>query len=159
MGIIKVNIKANLGGYQSSRPGDRNGRLDLHQIHDSRENYLEGIFVLQQETGHVRSIDLARHLNLSRASVSNAVKKMEEEGYVVMEKDGELRLTEKGAYIGQMIDERHKTLKDLLMYVGVGEDLAEYDACRMEHAISKETFKILKDYLDQHVPEVLENLE
>lgn len=131
----------------------------MHQIHDSKENYLEGIFVLQQETGHVRSIDLTRHLNLSRASVSNAVKKMEEEGYVVMEKNGELRLTEKGAYIGQMIDERHKTLKDLLMYVGVDEDLAEYDACRMEHAISKETFKILKDYLDQHVPEVLENLE
>ncbi|WP_053942238.1 metal-dependent transcriptional regulator [Kallipyga gabonensis] len=131
----------------------------MHQIRDSKENYLEGIYVLQEETGHVRSVDLARHLNLSRASVSNAVKKMEEEGYVIMEKDGELRLTEQGAAIGQMIDERHKTLKDLLMYVGVDEDLAEYDACRMEHAISKETFQILKDYLDKHVPEVLENVE
>lgn len=131
----------------------------MHQIHDSKENYLEGIFVLQQEMPSVRSVDLARHLNLSRASVSNAVKKMEEEGYLIMESDGELRLTEQGTKIGQEIDERHKTLRELLMFVGVDEELADYDACRMEHAISKETFHILKDYLDKHAPEVLESQE
>lgn len=128
----------------------------MHHIQDSTENYLEGIYVLRDQLGHVRSIDLANYLEISRASVSAAVKKMEEEGLVNMAEDGELKLTIKGARVGKEIYDRHLTLKKLLMMVGVEETLADHDACRMEHAISKETFHMLKKYLQDNLPDFQE---
>ena len=91
----------------------------MHNIHDSEENYLEAIVVLERELGTVRSIDVANHLDLSRASVSNAMKKLEQEGKVEMLEDGSLILTKKGRDIGVDIDERHQTLKDWFLHIGV----------------------------------------
>ncbi|MFR9279777.1 metal-dependent transcriptional regulator [Levyella massiliensis] len=118
----------------------------MHNIHDSEENYLEAIVVLERELGTVRSIDVANHLDLSRASVSNAMKKLEQEGKVEMLEDGSLILTKKGRDIGVDIDERHQTLKDWFLHIGVSPATAEDDACKVEHAISKETFECLKHY-------------
>lgn len=118
----------------------------MHNIHDSEENYLEAIVVLERELGTVRSIDVANHLDLSRASVSNAMKKLEQEGKVEMLEDGSLILTKKGRDIGVDIDERHQTLKNWFLHIGVSPATAEDDACKVEHAISKETFECLKHY-------------
>lgn len=121
----------------------------MHDMRDSSENYLEAIFVLHKQTGHVRSIDIANHLDLSRPSVSKAMKKLEESGHIVMEADGEIVLTESGLRIGREIDDRHQTLLKLLIHIGVSEDIAEEDACKIEHALSKETFAALKAFLPE----------
>ncbi|MCI6156505.1 MAG: metal-dependent transcriptional regulator [Peptoniphilaceae bacterium] len=119
----------------------------MHNIHDSVENYLEAIVVLERSLGMVRSVDLANHLNISRASVSNAIKKMEADGQVTMGEGGALLLSEEGRRIGREIDERHQTVKGLLIHIGVSEENAENDACRIEHAISAETFDRIKAVL------------
>ena len=116
----------------------------MHDLRDSSENYLEAIVVLKREKGHVRSIDIANHLELSRPSVSKAMKKIEELGHIVMESDGEIVLLESGERIGREIDERHQILYRLLVKLGVSEENAENDACKIEHALSQETFDRLK---------------
>ncbi len=116
----------------------------MHDLRDSSENYLEAIVVLKREKGHVRSIDIANHLELSRPSVSKAMKKLEELGHIVMESDGEIVLLESGERIGREIDERHQILYRLLVKLGVSEENAENDACKIEHALSQETFDRLK---------------
>lgn len=116
----------------------------MHDLRDSSENYLEAIVVLKREKGHVRSIDIANHLELSRPSVSKAMKKLEELGHIVMENDGEIVLLESGERIGREIDERHQILYRLLVKLGVSEENAENDACKIEHALSQETFDRLK---------------
>lgn len=125
----------------------------MHNIHDSEENYLEAIVVLEREVGVVRSIDVANHLDLSRASVSNAMKKLEQEGHVTMEEDGSLTLSSSGRTIGEEIDLRHRTLKDWFLHVGVSPEVAEDDACKVEHAISSETFTCLRAYFDNNIRE------
>ncbi len=122
----------------------------MHQVYDSLENYLEAIYVLHMESDKVLSIDLANDLDLSRASVSNAVKKMRDKGYVIMEKGGNLVLTEEGERIGREINERHQTVKKILIHIGVDKDLADHDACRIEHALSQETFEAIKKFLDKN---------
>lgn len=121
----------------------------MHQVYDSLENYLEAIYVLHQEQDEVLSVDLARDLELSRASVSNAVKKMRDRSLVIMEKGGNLVLTEEGERIGREINDRHQTVKKILMHIGVDEELADHDACRIEHALSQETFSAIKNFLDK----------
>lgn len=123
----------------------------MHNIHDSEENYLEAIVVLERDLGVVRSIDVANHLELSRASVSNAMKKLEQEGRVTMEDDGSLQLSSSGRAIGEEIDLRHRTLRDWFLHVGVSHKVAEEDACKVEHAISAETFDCLRAYFDQKI--------
>lgn len=117
----------------------------MHNIHDAEENYLEAIVVLRRMQGEVRSIDLAHHLSLSRASVSNAMKKLEKEGHVVMTPDGRLSLTPSGEAIGREIDDRHQTIKRWFLSLGISEENAENDACRIEHAISQETYDRVKE--------------
>lgn len=119
----------------------------MHQIFDSTENYLEAIVKLTQENGHIRSVDLANFFDISRASVSNAVKKMEEEDYLRMEEDGGLTLTPSGKALGESIYDRHLTLRTGLLALGVDKKTANEDACKIEHAISEETFALLKEYL------------
>lgn len=116
----------------------------MHNIHDAEENYLEAIVVLHRTQGEVRSIDLAHHLSLSRASVSNAIKKLEKEGHVIMQHDGILKLTPSGEAIGREIDDRHQTIKRWFLSLGISEENAENDACRIEHAISQETYDRVK---------------
>ncbi len=122
----------------------------MHQVYDSLENYLEAIYVLRMESDKVLSVDLAKDLDLSRASVSNAVKKMRDKGYVIMEKGGNLVLTEEGERIGKEINERHQTVKKILIHLGLDEELADHDACRIEHALSQETFDAIKKFLDKN---------
>lgn len=125
----------------------------MHNIHDSEENYLEAIVVLERDLGVVRSIDVANHLDLSRASVSNAIKKLEQEGRVTMEEDGSLLLSSSGRAIGEEIDLRHRTLRDWFLHVGISPEVAENDACKVEHAISAETFACLRTYFDKNIRE------
>lgn len=121
----------------------------MHNIHDSEENYLEAIVVLERSLGTVRSIDVANHLDLSRASVSNAVKRLEQAGHLIMDDNGSLKLTESGRKIGQEIDERHQLLKRWFISIGVKEEVADEDACRVEHALSQETFDKMKEHFDE----------
>lgn len=117
-------------------------------MYESGENYLETILILKEKQGVVRSVDIARKLNFSKPSVSRAVGILKEDGYLTMEPTGELELTEKGMEKAGAIYERHKLLTEFLQKVaGVTPEIAEEDACRMEHIISDETFKGIKRFM------------
>lgn len=113
------------------------------QIHESAEDYLEAILMLQERLGAARSVDVAAELEFSKASVSIAMKKLRENGYVVVDKDGFLSLTPKGKEIATHIYDRHKTLTDFFVRLGVDPDTAARDACKVEHDLSEETFEKL----------------
>lgn len=115
-------------------------------IHESGEMYLEAILVLSQKNGFVRSIDVSEYLGYSKPSVSRAVGILKNGNYIAMEKDGSLTLTESGKEIAEKIFERHTVLSRLLMKLGVSEETATADACRLEHAISDESFEAIKRY-------------
>ena len=115
-------------------------------VHESGEMYLEAIYVLHQKTGFVRSIDVSEYLGYSKPSVSRAMGILRTGEYIVIENDGAITLTEKGQEIAGKIYERHTLLTKLLMHIGVGEETAAADACKLEHAISDESFEALKKY-------------
>ena len=115
-------------------------------IHESGEMYLEAILVLSQKNGFVRSIDVSEYLGYSKPSVSRAVGILKSGNYIAVEKDGSLTLTESGKEIAEKIFERHTVLSRLLMKLGVSEETATADACRLEHAISDESFEAIKRY-------------
>lgn len=116
-------------------------------IHESGEMYLEAILVLSQKNGFVRSIDVSEYLGYSKPSVSRAVGILKKQNYIVVEKDGSLKLTESGRTIAEKIFERHTVLSKLLTKMGVSEETATADACKMEHAISDESFEAIKHYM------------
>ena len=111
----------------------------------SGEDYLEAILVLKQKKGVVRSIDVAHHLNYSKPSVSRAVNNLKGDGYLEMQPAGELILTGKGRAVAETILERHTILTKLFVHAGVPEGIAAEDACKVEHDISEETFRCLKE--------------
>ena len=117
------------------------------KIHASGEDYLEAILILQKQMGEgsVRSVDLARHMEFSKPSISHAVGVLRDGGYLEMDKDGFLHLTDKGREVAGKIYERHQFFTEQLIAVGVDETTAEQDACRIEHAISDESFQKLKN--------------
>ena len=117
------------------------------KIQESAEDYLEAILVIQERKGNVRSIDVAHHLNFSKPSVSRAMSLLWENGYVQMDKDGLLSLTDAGMEIASRIYERHRLLTEWLTVLGVSPDVAAEDACRIEHDISEETFTRLKEHI------------
>lgn len=117
------------------------------KIQESGEDYLEAVLVLKQTKGIVHSIDVARHLNFSKPSVSRAMKLLREDGDVTMDADGAIELTEKGLQIAESIYERHCLLSTWLAQLGVNEEQAAADACRMEHVLSTETFEKLKAHV------------
>ena len=117
------------------------------KIQESAENYLEAILQLQEEHGSVRSIDVVQHLGFSKPSVSRAMSLLRENGYVLMDRDGLLTLTDAGREIAERIYERHKLLTRWLGFLGVDPDRATADACRMEHAVSNETFEKMKAHI------------
>ena len=117
------------------------------KIQESAEDYLEAILVIQERKGNVRSIDVAHHLNFSKPSVSRAMSLLRENGYVQMDKDGLLSLTDAGMEIASRIYERHRLLTEWLTVLGVSPDVAAEDACRIEHDISEETFTWLKEHI------------
>lgn len=118
------------------------------KIHESAENYLEAILMIQKEKGSVRSIDVAHKLSFSKPSVSRAVSLLRENGYINMGRDGLLELTEEGRSIAESMYERHTFISRWLMSLGIPEDIALEDACRMEHDISDVTFQKLKEHIE-----------
>lgn len=118
------------------------------QIHESAENYLETILMIQNEKGVVRSIDVARHLEFSKPSVSRAMTLLKTNGYIVMESDGHIHLTEQGKEIAERILERHLLLTKWLVHLGVDEKTASEDACRIEHDISEVSFQKIKEHIE-----------
>lgn len=118
-------------------------------IHESGEMYLETIHVLYKKNGRVRSIDISEHMGYSKPSVSRAVGLLKQGGYLTVEDTGNLRLSPEGLQIAQKIYTRHKLLKTVLMRLGVDEQTAGEDACKMEHVISDATFEAIRKHLEQ----------
>ena len=113
-------------------------------VHESGEMYLEAIFVLSGAGKFVRSIDVSEYLGYSKPSVSRAVGILRSGGYITVDKDGGLALTDTGREIAEKIYERHTVLTRLLTRLGVDQETAAADACKMEHAISDESFEAIK---------------
>lgn len=116
------------------------------EIRESAENYLESILILQRRSGSVRSIDVANELGFSKPSVSIAMKNLRENGYITVDDGGLITLTEKGTHIAETMYERHTLLTGWLVRLGVDEQTAVQDACRMEHVISAESFAAIKNH-------------
>lgn len=114
------------------------------KIKESAEDYLETILMLSHSKEHVRSIDIVKHMNLSKPSVSVAMKKLRENGYILMDTDGYITLTDDGRAIAEKIYERHEFISQWLEDLGVHRDIAMADACRIEHVLSDETFSAIK---------------
>lgn len=119
-------------------------------VRESGEMYLEAILVLAKKSGYVRSIDVSEYLGYSKPSVSRAIGILREGGYILMEKDGAITLTDSGKKLAETIYERHTVLSELLIRLGVDEKTATDDACRIEHVISDESFQAIKQYYYQH---------
>ena len=119
------------------------------RIHKSAEDYLEMILRLNEEKGYARSVDIATGLGVSKPSVSVAMKQLREGGYIVMDKDNYISLTDTGMEIAQRIYERHKVLTRMLTMIGVDEKTAEDDACKVEHDISIKTFDAIRRQLER----------
>lgn len=120
------------------------------QIYESAEDYLEAILVIQMRKGVAHSIDIAEEKHFSKASVSIAMKKLRENGYISMDKDGTLKLLEPGQKIAERIFERHQVLTDFFISLGVDEETAAKDACKVEHDLSDITFTKLKEKVMQN---------
>ena len=119
-------------------------------LQESGEMYLEAIYVLSERSNAVRGIDVGDYLGYSKPSVSRAVGVLKREGLVKKDSDGFLKLTEAGQILGKRIYERHTVLTKMLVNLGVDEDTASNDACRIEHYISDTTFDAIKAHMKQH---------
>jgi len=126
-------------------------------IYESGEMYLETIHVLSKKNGAVRSIDISAHMGYSKPSVSRAVGVLKKGGYILVDKEGFITLTETGLSVAEKIYARHTLLTRLLTSLGVSEQTAMEDACRMEHAISDETFAALQKYLQSNGQLTMDN--
>ncbi len=118
-------------------------------IHESAEDYLESILILKERLGVVRSIDIVNELGHSKPSVSVAMKKLRENGYISMARDGSITLNESGMEIAADIYHRHKTLTRLFEQLGVSGETARLDACKVEHDLSDETFSKICEFVEQ----------
>lgn len=116
----------------------------------SGEMYLETIYVLCQKKGSVRSIDIAEHMNFSKPSVSRAVGMLKGENYITVDKEGHISLTDKGVTFAKKIFERHTVLSKALILLGVDEQTASEDACKIEHVISDKSFDALKKFIENN---------
>ena len=116
-------------------------------IHESAEDYLEAILRLRETKGQVRSVDIAQLLGVTKPSVSFAMKKLRENEYIHMDQDNLITLTQKGEEIALRVYDRHKTIMQFLMSLGVSEETAREDACKLEHDISEESFNALRKHL------------
>ncbi len=115
-------------------------------LYESSEDYLETILMIKEEKGYVKSIDIAEHLHFSKPSVSIAMKKLLENGYIVIGKNGHIELTEKGSEVASKTYDRHKILTKVFISLGIDKDVAAKDACKVEHDLSEETFQAIKKY-------------
>ena len=118
-------------------------------IQESAENYLESILILKKEHGYVRSIDISHHLNVTKPSVSRAVKQFKENGYITIAENGYIELTPKGLSLATSVYDKHVTITDFLVKIGVDKAVAAQEACRIEHVISEGTFEKLKTHIEE----------
>ncbi len=118
------------------------------KIKESAENYLETILMLKNKKGYVRSIDIANELSFAKASVSVAMKALRENEYIQVDENGYIALTEKGLQIAEGLYERHQVIAKALIALGVDEETAYEDSCKIEHHISSESFEKIKEYLE-----------
>lgn len=118
------------------------------KIYESGEDYLETILILKNKNGNVRAIDIANYLGFSKPSVSRATSVLKSKGFIVVD-NGHIELTESGRKIAEKTYEKHVTFTNFLIKIGVNEKTAAHDACRIEHAISEESFKCLKEFISQ----------
>ncbi|MBR5270685.1 MAG: metal-dependent transcriptional regulator [Clostridia bacterium] len=117
-------------------------------LYESGENYLETILILKEKYGYVRSIDVARELNVSKPSVSRAVSVLKNDGYISLDQNGMIVLTDEGTRVANKIYERHNIITKHLISLGVSEEVASNDACKIEHVLSDETFEKIKNIVD-----------
>ncbi len=117
-------------------------------LQESGEMYLESIYVLSKQNTSVLSIDVCEYMGYSKPSVSRAVKILRENDYITVESDGNLRLTEKGKAVAESMYQRHTVLTNFLKQLGVSDEIASKDACKIEHVISEESFEIIKAHTE-----------
>lgn len=117
------------------------------KINESSENYLETILMISHKKPHVRSIDIANELEFTKPSVSVAMRNLRENGYVMVDDEGYITLTEAGKQIAETMYERHTMLSNWLMYLGVDKETAVEDACRIEHVVSAKSFQAIKEHI------------
>ena len=115
-------------------------------LHESAEDYLETILILYERNGQVRSIDIVNEMNFSKPSISIAMKKLRENGYIRMDVNGLITLTDEGKAIAERIYSRHKLLTKVLEAIGIDEKKAEDEACKIEHDIDDETYERIRDF-------------
>ena len=121
------------------------------KVHESEENYLETILALSLKGGKVRSIDIVNELEYSKPSVSVAMKNLRTKGYIVMDDEGYITLTDSGQKIADSMYERHVVISDWLMFLGVDKITAVRDACKMEHTLSEKSFFAIKKHIEGKV--------
>lgn len=117
------------------------------KVYESAEDYLETILIIKEKKGSVRSIDIANEMNFSKASVSVAMKKLRENGYIIVENDGNIVLTSAGHEIAAKTYEKHKIISEALISLGVPSDQALIDACKIEHDLSDVSFAAIKKHV------------
>ena len=120
------------------------------QLQESGQMYLETIYVLSKTISGVHSIDISEHMGYSKPSVSRAVNLLKSGGYITIDEENHITLTESGLEIAEKIYNRHIVLSKMLMALGVDEKIASEDACRMEHTISDESFEAISKHLEKH---------
>lgn len=121
------------------------------RLHRSGEDYLEAILILEQKRGYVRSSDVAEQMNVTKPSVTNATRLLREGGFLTMDEEKLIHLTELGREVAESIYERHCILTEGLIYLGVDPETAEQDACRIEYDLSRQSFEKLKEYWERFV--------
>ncbi len=121
-------------------------------LKESGEMYLETIHVLQETLPHVRSIDIAEYMNYSKPSISRAIGLLKAQEYILVDPEGHITLTPSGLAVAEKIYERHTVLSRMLMTLGVDEETATEDACRMEHVISDKSFEAIKNHIKDKMP-------
>lgn len=121
----------------------------MMNIHESAEDYLESIMMLREEKGYVRSVDIAARLSVTKPSVSFAMKKLRENGYILMDEENLITLTERGEEIAQRIFDRHRTITSFLVSLGVEPTIAREDACKMEHDLSEDSYEAMRRQLEK----------
>ncbi len=121
------------------------------ELHRAGEDYLKAILILQKKDGAVRSLDVAEMLNVSKPSVCRAIKLLREGGFLTMNEDKRIRLTDAGTEAAEQVFEKHCVLKECLVSMGVDPETAEKDACRMEHSISRMTFEKMKHFVGEEI--------
>lgn len=124
--------------------------MTLEHINESAENYLETILILSKRLSAVRSIDIVHELGFKKSSVSVAMKNLRESNHIVMDENGFIHLTESGLAIASMVLERHQLLTAWLKNLGVPEEIASEDACKLEHILSKESFAAIKTHVEYY---------